>query len=197
MRSFLADTPEPLRLEANVDDVLSQSGVISLVSADVRECYGSPQAAPSLTGSLFSTSLGRMKSAGFNSTTIFFGAHSLGTVFLQTFCAGRTTFPLCTGRSELAFGAHGRPAHRLRLSSRRFRPCSAVRPLGPAAITTSARGLGRVVALAHHTDWLPAACILRVERATCAAQDKSSRAGSLRAQTTTPRSNTPVRSRPF
>ncbi len=32
MRSFLADTPEPLRLEANVDDVLSQSGVISLVS---------------------------------------------------------------------------------------------------------------------------------------------------------------------
>jgi len=61
--SFLADTPEPLRLEANVDDVLSQ-----------------------------------MKSAGFNSTTIFFGAHSLGTVFLQTFCAGRTTFPLCTGQ---------------------------------------------------------------------------------------------------
>jgi hypothetical protein len=59
---------------------------------------------------------------------------------LQTFCAGRTTFPLCTGRPELSFGAHGRPAHRLRLSSRRFRPCSAVRPLGPAAITTSARG---------------------------------------------------------
>ena len=97
-------------------------------------------------------------------------------------------------RSKLAFGAHDRPAHPLRLSSRRFRPCSAFWPLGPAAITTIARGLGRVVPPAHHTDWLPV-CTASNVRPAVSAQDKSSRAGSLRAQTTTPHSNTPVRSR--
>lgn len=62
MPSFLGDTPEPLRLEADIDDTLS-----------------------------------KMQAAGFpKDAKVFYGAHSLGTVFLQMFCS--KTPSRCTGQ---------------------------------------------------------------------------------------------------
>ena len=45
---------------------------------------------PALLPHRIDTTLKMMRAAGMNTTTIFFGAHSLGTVFLQQYCADKS-----------------------------------------------------------------------------------------------------------
>jgi hypothetical protein len=49
---------------------------------------------PALLSHNVNAVLSMMRSAGFNGTTLYFGAHSLGTVFLQDFCASNA----CAGQ---------------------------------------------------------------------------------------------------